>query len=98
MSAASFLSTGFATGFAAGMPLEPAARVVSFLCQALEYRDDASTLVVCWIDEEPVVDEALNRCHRAPTTGFARRTNNGHGSELRVQEECWFRHDQVGLE
>src|SRR5712692_5227020 len=83
---------------ALGMPLEPAARLVSFLCQADEDRDDSSIVVGCWIAEEPVVDEALNRGHRAPTTGFARRTNNGHGSELRLQEECWFRHDQVGLE
>ncbi len=31
---------------ALGMRLEPAARVVSFLCQALEYVDDSGILVV----------------------------------------------------
>src|SRR6266849_1437811 len=38
---------------ALGMPLEPASRLVSFLCQAHEFRDDSSIVVVCWIEEEP---------------------------------------------
>src|ERR1700726_3887750 len=78
--------------------LEPAPRVVGFLSQAHEYCNDSSIFVVCWIDEEPVVHEALDSGHSASATGFASGTNNRYGSEPRIQEECWFRHDQIGLE
>src|SRR5258706_16472694 len=44
------------------------------------------------------MDTALKRDTHARSTFYSCRTNNGHRSGSRIQEDRWLRHDEVGLE
>ena len=71
---------------------EPAPRVVSFLCQAHEFRNDPRVAARGRIQEEPILNKAHDRGYRAPL-GVRCRTNNGHGAEPRCEGQrywpCW---------
>ena len=78
--------------------LETTPRIVGCLGQPHEDRDNSSVFVVRGIEEQAIFNEALNGGYRATATGFRCGTNNRYGSELGIQEEGWFGHDQIGLE
>src|SRR5712692_2480052 len=75
---------------------ESAACLVRLLRQAEQHLHDSRVLVRGGVNEQAVIDKALNCAYR--TAGwFPGRTNDRNGTKLLAQQESRLRHDEVGL-